>query len=87
MPEFWCRQDGEDLYIFFATPAAKKLKYPLRYKQAFEDKGSVREVIIHTTKGPKPYTLNFAPNQSLLLKVKADGTIENINLHFAAKEI
>ena len=87
LPEFWCRQDGEDLYIFFATPAAKKLKYPLRYKQAFEDKGAVREVIIHTAEGPKPYTLNFAPNQSLLLKVKADGTIENVDIHFEAKEI
>lgn len=87
LPEFWCRQDGEDLYIFFATPAAKKLKYPLRYKQAFEDKGSVREIVIQTAVGPKPYTLNFAPNQSLLLKVKADGTIENVDIFFEAKEI
>ena len=87
LPEFWCRQDGDDRYIFFATPAAKKLKYPLRYKQAFEDKGSVRQIIIHTPAGPKPYTLNFAPNQSVLLKVKSDGTIENVDIHFEAKEI
>jgi len=87
LPEFWCRQDGDDRYIFFATPAAKKLKYPLRYKQAFEDKGSVRQITIHTPAGPKPYTLNFAPNQSVLLKVKADGTIENVDIHFEAKEI
>lgn len=87
LPEFWCRQDGEELYIFFATPAAKHLKYPLRYKQAFEDQGAVREITIQTPAGPKPYTLNFAPNQSVLLKVKADGSIENVDIHFVAKEI
>ena len=87
LPEFWCRQDGEELYIFFATPAAKHLKYPLRYKQAFEDQGAFREITIQTPAGPKPYTLNFAPNQSVLLKVKADGSIENVDIHFVAKEI
>ena len=87
LPEFWCRQDGRDLYIFFANPAAKKLKYPLRYKQAFEDQGSVCPITIYTPVGPKPYTLNFAPNQSLLLKIKADGTIENVDISFEAKEI
>ena len=87
LPEFWCREDGDDLYIFFANPAAKKLKYPLRYKQAFEDKGSVCQITINTPVGPKPYTLNFAPNQSLLLKIKADGSIENVDIYFDAKEI
>ena len=87
LPEFWCREDGEDLYVFFANPAAKKLKYPLRYKQAFEDKGTVCPITIYTSVGPKPYTLNFAPNQSLLLKINADGSIENVDIHFEAKEI
>ena len=87
LPDFWCRQEGSDLYIFFANPAAKLLTYPLRYGQAFEDKGSQRNITINTTAGSQAKTLNFAPNQSILLKVTGNGTIEEIDLKFAAKKI
>ena len=63
------------------------MHYHLRYGQAFEDKGSVRKVSVHTRKGAKPYTLNFKPNQSILLKVSANGRIEEIDLNFSAKRI
>ena len=87
LPDFWCRQDGELLYIFVANPAAKKLKYPLRYGQAFEDQGSVREVVVNTVAGPQSLQLNFCPNESLLLKVDKEGRVEVIDLGFTAKKI
>ena len=87
LPEFWCRQDKDTRYIFIATPAACSMHYPLRYGQAFEDKGSTINVEICTSKGMKPYTLHFEPNQSILLKVNANGEIEQIPLDFKAERI
>ena len=87
LPEFWCREVKGDRYIFIANPAACDMHYHLRYGQAFEDKGSVRKVSVYTRKGAKPYTLNFKPNQSILLKVSANGRIEEIDLNFSAKRI
>ena len=87
LPDFWCRRDGDDLYIFFANPAAQRLTYPLRYGQAFEDKGSKREVIINTDAGARPLTLEFKPNESLMVKATDEGEVEIIDLGFTAKKI
>ena len=87
LPEFWCRRDGEELFIFFANPAAQRLTYPLRYGQAFEDKGSQREITINTKAGAQPLTLKFNPNESLMVKVTEKGTVEMIDLNFTAKKI
>ena len=87
LPEFWCREDKGERYIFIANPAACRMRYPLRYGQAFEDKGTVLDVEIHTSRGMKPYTLNFKPNQSILLKINAKGHIDEIPLDFEAKRI
>ena len=87
LPEFWARQDGDEIYIFFANPAAQKLTYPLRYCQAFEDQGSVREIKLNTSAGQQSLTLNFKPNESLMVKIAADGKAEIIDLGFTAKKI
>ncbi len=87
LPEFWCREENGDKYIFLANPAACNMHYYLRYCQAFEDKGSVRDVVINTATGPKPMKLQFKPNESILLKVAANGTVEQIPLNFTAKRI
>ena len=87
LPDFWCRQDGEEQYIFVANPAAKKLKYPLRYGQAFEDQGSERSMVVNTSAGPQSLQLKFRPNESLLLKVDKQGKVEVIDLGFTAKKI
>ncbi len=87
LPEFWCREENGDKYIFIANPAACRMHFPLRYCQAFEDKGSVRDVVINTATGPKPMKLQFKPNESILLKVAANGSVEQIALNFKAKRI
>ena len=84
LPDFWCRQDGEELYIFVANPATKNLKYPLRYGQAFEDQGSQRSLVVNTKAGSQSIQLNFKPNESLLLKVTKDGKVEILDLGFTA---
>ena len=87
LPDFWCRKDGEELYIFVANPAVKNLKYPLRYGQAFEDEGSQRDITINTKAGTQSMKLTFKPNESIMLKVAADGKVEQIDLGFTAKKI
>ena len=87
LPDFWCRQDGEELYIFVANPVAKNLKYPLRYGQAFEDRGSERTVVVNTSAGPQSLQLKFRPNESLLLKVDKQGKVDVLDLGFTAKRI
>ncbi len=87
LPDFWCREDGDELYIFFANPAAQRLTYPLRYGQAFEDEGSQRDVVINSKAGAQSLTLRFKPNESLMVKVAADGKAEIIDLGFSAKRI
>ncbi len=87
LPDFWCRKDGDELYIFVANPAAKNLKYPLRYGQAFEDEGSQRDVVINTKAGAQSMKLNFKPNESIMLKVTSTGAVEQIDLGFTAKKI
>ncbi len=87
LPDFWCREVKGDRYIFIANPAACDMHYHLRYGQAFEDEGSVRSVEIWTNRGMKPYTLNFKPNQSILLKVSTNGKIHEIDLGFEAIRI
>ena len=87
LPDFWCRQDDDELYMFIANPSAKNLKYPLDYCQAFEDKGSQRDVVINTSAGPQDITLDFEPNESLLLKVNDNGKVEFIDLKFTARKI
>lgn len=84
LPDFWCRKDGRDIYMFIANPAAKNLKYPLRYGQAFEDKGSVRNVTINTAAGPRNIELRFRPNESLLLKIDAGGRVDFVDLTLPA---
>ena len=87
LPEFWCREDNGTKYIFFANPAACKMHYPLRYCQAFEDQGSVRDIVINTPQGAKPVRLEFKPNESILLEVTKSGEIKNIDLKFKAKKV
>lgn len=87
LPDFWCRQDGKDLYIFVANPSAQNLKYPLRYGQAFEDEGSKRNIVVNTSAGAQEIELNFKPNESLLLKVDGKGNVTIIDLGFSAKKI
>jgi hypothetical protein len=70
LPDFWCRQRGRELTIFFAHPAARGLKMPLRYRQADDARETRRRVRILG----RETELRFPANQSLLLRVGADGS-------------
>lgn len=85
LPDFRCRQTEDYLYIFFANPKSKGLKFPLEYGQSFNDKNEIFDIVI--TLGTKniPVTLNFEPYQSLLLKVNRKGKVSFEDVNFIPK--
>lgn len=75
LPAYWCRQDEDEMILFFAHPESKGLKYPLSYGQAREDSVMYRDVILHFFGHSVPYRLSFPPNQSLLLVLNKEGKV------------
>jgi len=75
LPPYWCRADGNSLYIFFANPKAARLKFPLEYGQALDEETKKIPVTINFKRRSYSLDLIFDPYQSLLYKIsgkKAD---------------
>ena len=81
LPDFWCRQDGETYYIFVANPMSMEVSYPMEYRFAFSDKGSIREIILNHHGKSDSMTLEFSPMESILLKV-TPRKVEKIDLGY-----
>ena len=82
IPEFRARIDGKELLLFFSNPIAKGLKYPLKLGQSYQDDTITSEVIIHFAGHHIPVRLEFEPYQSLLMRIKADGSWEYEDIFF-----
>ncbi len=73
LPEYWCRQDGDELIIFFAHPDYRDLKLPLEYEGAINSSPSACRVTISAFGARHEIDLSFGSNESLLLHVGPDG--------------
>jgi hypothetical protein len=82
LPDFWCREDGDARYVFFAHPMAQGLTLPLTPGQAATEQTITRKVSIAAGNGATDVTLRFEPHQSLLLRVTADGAVEPVDITF-----
>jgi hypothetical protein len=82
LPDFWCREDGDARYLFFAHPRAQGLTLPLTPGQAATEETITREVSIAAGNAATEVTLRFEPHQSLLLRVTADGAAEPVDITF-----
>ena len=83
LPWFWARQTGRHVYLFLAHPAARDVRYPLRFGQSAEARRTERELTLHA--GPAPTTVRvvFEPYQSVLLRQRRDdGTVERIDVDY-----
>jgi len=87
LPGYWCRveEDGTHL-LFLAQPLSTYLTYPLYSGQSLM-KQSVNRKLKFTIAG-KTITLDveFKPYQSVILKVAANGKVEQIDITFIPKE-
>ena len=73
IPEYWCKKQNDDYYIFFAHPSAKNLSYPILYGQSLNDQNLSLPVTINTDAYSFAINLNFMPYQSLLLHIHKKG--------------
>lgn len=73
LPDFWCRTDGENAWLFFAHPASRNLRYPLAYGQAEQAIECRRDVHIQWCGKRIPVTLDFAAGGSILVEIDGDG--------------
>ena len=86
LPDFWVREDGDDYYVFVANPMTQTIRYPLEYEYAFTDKGSEREITVNHHGKSERLTLQFHPNESLLLHISPAGT-DFIDLNYSAPHL
>jgi len=83
--DYWCRETDDCLIFFFANPKAKDLKFPLEYGQSLNDKKESYDVSINYHGKSTSVKLEFAPYQSLLMKVGNDGNCSFIDIIFVPK--
>jgi len=67
--DYWCRKDGDILYLFFAHPQMRKLRYPLLYGYAKSMKEQVVNAIVYAPNGNIFLELNFDKHESLLFEI------------------
>jgi hypothetical protein len=87
LPEFWCREDGEDATLFFAHPLSRTLRYPMRYGQSYCQETMVRPVRIHWHGLTREIGLRFEPYQSLLIKINQGGELAFEDIRFNPKPV
>ena len=86
IPDFWCREDGGKMYIFFANPMTSTVSYPMEYANAFNDKGSLRKVTINHHGWSDIVDLKFNPMESVLIEASAKG-VKQIPLDYIPKRL
>jgi len=82
LPDFWCRKDGKNYYLFFANPKSQNLKLPLTYGQSLCNETIDKNIRINLNNIQMPYELRFKPYQSLMLKINDKGKIEAVNIEY-----
>ena len=83
--DYWCRRTPDCIYIFFANPKSRNLKFPLEYGQSFSDKKLTCDVVINHDFNAIPLKLEFEPYQSLLIKINNSGEVSSIDINFVPK--
>jgi hypothetical protein len=74
MPEFWCRVDSDEHILFFAHPATRQLRYPMRYGQSKEAQATSCKLKLRG----RGLTLDFPAYGSLLIRVSKSGKVRSV---------
>jgi len=86
LPDFWCKNTGNELYIYFSQPASQNLHYPITYGQSLTNDITRKDIIINAFGKEIKTKLMFKPFQSILLKLSKDGKFEKIDIDFQPKQ-
>jgi len=86
LPPYWSRLDGDILYLFFAQPGARRLKFPLEYGQSLTSETTEMPVTVHLAGRSYDILLRFEPYQSLLYKIDIEeGRVERLDIGFSPR--
>jgi len=72
-PEFWAREDGDEMVFFFAHPKSRELSYPMAHGQSLCRESVVRKVVLRPFGREVDLELRFEPYRSLLVTVGRHG--------------
>jgi len=81
IPPFRARETDNGLYLFFASPAAAGIKFPLEYGQSYQEKTENIKLRLNYADRSYDINLEFKPYSSLLYRVK-DGVVEELDIDF-----
>lgn len=81
IPAHWCHKDGDDIYVFFPNPKARRLKFPLEYGQSLCEENDTVAITVDYLGKEHKIDLFFRPYQSLLYRI-GKNSIENIDISF-----
>lgn len=73
--DFWCRDLGDELLIFFPHPLSRNLKYPLKYDQAAFTRDSTEQIRINAFGRSETTDLVFHPDQSIVIRIGQSGEL------------
>lgn len=83
--DYWCREADDGLYVFFANPKSRNLKFPVQYGQSLNKQKASFNVAVNLRGKTIPVALEFDPYQSLLLRVDGDNKATFIDIKFTPK--
>jgi hypothetical protein len=86
LPPFWARRTGEALYLFFAHPKARELRYPMGYGQSLCRGRVSRRIAIDPGGARRPLQLVFEPYQALLVCVPRAGAVQFVDIRYRPPE-
>jgi hypothetical protein len=86
LPPFWARSTAESLYLFFAHPKARELRYPMRYGQSLCRQRVVRHAVVDFGGVEHPLDLVFEPYQSLLVRVSRAEGVQFVDIGYRPPE-
>jgi hypothetical protein len=86
IPPFWARRTAESLYLFFAHPKTRELRYPMRYGQSLCRERVVRRVVVQLEGVLHPLELVFEPYQSLLVRASRAEGIQFVDIEYRPPE-
>ena len=82
LPPFWCRRTAEFLYLFFAHPKARELRYPMRYGQSLCRERVIRRITVNLEEVSHALDLVFEPYQSLMVRVSRSEGVRFVDIGF-----
>jgi hypothetical protein len=82
LPPFWSRKSAQALYLFFAHPKVRELRYPMRYGQSLCRERVIQRVSVDSAGLSHAFDLVFEPYQSLLVRVSPTDGVQFMDIFY-----